>query len=228
MKSRMVVSILLLIGCFAILGNIIYKLIAGDGIVLSDVIFLSMLLLFFFFTITWGSSKKKDGILPSEELGKQIQHKSASVSYYMIVSLLFVGLIIDRIVTGTPNTTIMILFGLSLVIQPFITYVIAQTFQIHPNSLGKIANWFIECNSRISKKTKNRMLFIIGFLTALFIISPLFETSSYYDLLTFLFGEPGDSFNPFPLLFSAVVIGLLITGLYYYEKRSREGDSREH
>lgn len=141
----------------------------------------------------------------------------------MIVVFLFVGLVFDRIVTGTPNLTMMILFGLSLIIQPLVTYVIAQTFQIHPNIFGKIVNWFIKFNGSISKKAKNRLSFIIGILTAMFIISPLFEEeSSFYDLLTFLFSESGGSVNPFLILFSVVLLGLLITGLYHYEKSTRE------
>lgn len=61
MKSRMVVSILLLVVCFALLGNMFYKLINGNGIVLNDVIYLSLFLFFSFLRLHGERVRKKTG-----------------------------------------------------------------------------------------------------------------------------------------------------------------------
>lgn len=156
MTTRKVFGILLGLGSLALIGNLIYRFSMGMVVSFIEVLFLCLFLLLFFFTITWGSRKKKDGILPSEELGKQIENQSIVISYYWIVGFLFIGLVVDRIVTGNVNMTLMILLGVALITPAIMTYIIAQTYQITPNLIGKFANRVMETNATISKKNETK------------------------------------------------------------------------
>lgn len=231
MKNRKVFTALLGLGSIALIGNLIYRFSTGLDVGFMEVIFSSLFLFYFFFTITWGSRKKKrDGILPAEELGKEIEKRSASRSYSMLTGILFIGLIIDRIATGTVNFSLMIIFGLALILPALISYIIAQTYQITPNIVGRTVNRIDVMNARINKKAKRRFFGISGFLIGLFIISPLFDGSrGYSDLLVYLFGESGSGiFNPFPYLFSAIIIALVFYAFNQIETTSKEGSKEEN
>lgn len=229
MKNRKMFVVLLGLGSLALIGNLIYRFSMSLEVGFIEILFSSLFLFYFLFTITWGSrKKKKDGILPSEELGKQIEKKSISVSYSMLIGILLIGLIIERIATGTVNVSLMVILGISLVLPALLTYIIAQTYQITPNIVGRITNRIIEVNANVSKKVKDRVLGISSILIGMFIISPLFDESrGYYDLLVYLFGEPGnDNFNPFPYLFTAIIIALLFYSIYQIETASKEGSKK--
>lgn len=226
MKNRKMFVVLLGLGSLALIGNLIYRFSMSLEVGFIEILFSSLFLFYFLFTITWGSrKKKKDGILPSEELGKQIEKKSISASYSMLIGILLIGLIIERITTGTVNVSLMVILGISLVLPALLTYIIAQTYQITPNIVGRITTRIIEVNANVSKKVKDRVLGISSILIGMFIISPLFDESrGYYDLLVYLFGEPGnDDFNPFPYLFTAIIIALLFYSIYQIETASKEG-----
>ncbi|MTD29851.1 hypothetical protein [Planomicrobium sp. YIM 101495] len=228
MNSRKVFAALLGIGSLALLGNLAYRFSLGLEVGFVEILFAIFFLLVFLFTITWGSKKKKDGILPAEELGKQIQNTSYNASYAVILGVMFLGLVIDRIATGTVNVTLLIVFVAALVIPALMTYVIAQTYQITPNLWGKLANRVMELNASVSKKTKSRVQWIFAIFVGMFIISPLFDGSrGFSDLLTYLFGEPASgNFNPFPYLFTAVIIALVIYTARRIEKAATEGSRK--
>ncbi|MFD1031568.1 hypothetical protein [Metaplanococcus flavidus] len=231
MKSRKVLTILLGLGSIALIGNLIYRFSVGLTVGFTELLITSLFFFYFLFTITWGSRKKnKDGILPSEELGKAIEKRSASLSYSLLVSILFIGLIIEGIVTGTVNVSLMVIFGLALILPALMAYIIAQTYQITPNIVGRTVNRISEMNENISQKAKRRLSWISAFLMGLFIIPPLFDESrGFYDLLVYLFGEPGSgNFNLFPYLFMAVIIALLCYGIFQIEARSKEGSKEEN
>ncbi|WP_422124533.1 hypothetical protein DHX103_06855 [Planococcus sp. X10-3] len=231
MKSRKVFTVLLGLGSIALIGNLIYRFSMGLPVGFTELLISSLFLFYFLFTITWGSrKKKKDGILPSEELGKEIEKRSASLSYSILVGILFIGLIIEGIATGTVNVSLMVIFGLALVLPALLSYILAQTYQIKPNIVGRAANWISEVNTNISQKAKRRLSWISAFLMGLFIIPPLFDESrGFNDLLVYLFGESGNgNFNPFPYLFTAVIIALLSYGIYQIEARSKEGSNEEN
>lgn len=231
MKSRKILTVLLGLGSIALIGNLIYRFSMSLSVGFMELLITSLFLLYFLFTITWGSrKKKKDGILPSEELGKEIEKRSASLSYSLLAGILFIGLIIDRIATGTVNVSLMVIFGLALILPALLTYILAQTYQITPNIVGRATNWISEVNANISKKAKRRVSGISAILMGAFIIPPLFDESrGFNDLLVYLFGESGSgNFNPFPYLFTAVIIALLSYGIYQIEARSKEGSKEEN
>lgn len=224
MKNKKIYSILFGLASFALLGNIIYRLVIGLDIGFFEVIFTSMLIIIFLFTLTWGSREKKDGILPTEELGEKIESKSNGLSYHILVFLLLLGLIIDRIITGSPNMTLIIILAISLILPAILAYVIAQTYQITPNVIGKTADRIIEYTSNMSMKKKNRLHITAGLLTYFFILGPLFnESRSYYDFLVYLFGEPAETgFNPFPIVFTVVLLFLVLYTFAQIENAYRD------
>lgn len=230
MKNKKVYGTLLGVGSLALIGNLVYRFTNGLEVGLMEITFTGFILSIFFFTVSWGSREKKDGVLPSEELGKKIESSSMIISYYVIVSIMSIGLIIDKVITGTVNISLMIILGLSLIVPAILTFFIAQTYQITPNIFGKVAESVKETYEGISKKTKNRFIGITGFLTSLFILSPLFgESRSFYHVLVYLFGEPDqDNFNPFPIIFTAALIALILYVGHQVEKASDEGEKNKN
>ncbi len=184
----------------------------------NDVLFISALLLCFFFTMTWGTKKQNDGILLDEELGKRIQEKSSSVSYQILALLIFFAVIGDAIINDTVNMFLLILLGIAIVIQPMISFIVAQSYQLEPNFLGRIANLLKQSNKKTLTKKQLILIGVSGILTGLFVFPKLFGSGIGYDLLVFLFGEPTENSSPFPLLFMGLIITVFITWGYFYMK----------
>lgn len=210
----------------AMIGNLIYRLFSGSPIGYQEVILTGAVTVGFFYFWTWGSRKNKDGILPNEELGKTIEQKSMAFSYYPLVGLLWIGLIVDKTLTDTTNITLLIILGIALIVPSLLSFIIAQTYAVRLNVIGKAAEEVVYRVNRIKKKTKIRILSIAVFLTTLFITGPVFRDSGnlFYDLLVFLFGEPSETgVDLFPILFSAVIILLvLFAGHRFHQSISDE------
>lgn len=191
MRNRKMYSILFGLGSIALIGNLIYRFVAGLEVGFFEILFACVFFIFFLFSRTWGSKENKDGITPTEEMGKKIDESSTLISYQILVPLLLAGLILERITTGTVNTTLLVLLTSALVLPSIMSYAIAQTYEINPNIIGRTMDRLAEIYGSINVKVKNRILSVTGILTGFFIISPLFSQGrGYYDLLVYIFGEP--------------------------------------
>lgn len=204
-----------------------HKISNGLFIGFNDVFFISGLLLCFFFTMTWGTKKQNDGILLDEELGKRIQEKSSSVSYQILALLIFFAVIGDAIINETVNIFLLILLGIAIVIQPMISFIVAQSYQLEPNFLGKIAHTLKQSNKKTMTKKQLILIGVLGILTGLFILPKLSGSSTGYDLLVFLFGEPTEKSSSFPILFMVLIITIFFTwGSFYLKSYYGTADSK--
>lgn len=212
-KHRKIYGLLLGLISLALVGTLVYRLFSGLSVGYQEIILTSIVTIAFFYTWTWGSRKNRDGILPDEELGKRIEQRSMAFSYYPLVGLLWIGLIVDKILTDTTNVTLLVILGVALIVPSVLSFIITQTYSVKPTFIGETAEEVVYRVSRIKKKTRTKMLFITGLLTTLFITGPAFRDSGnlFYDFLVFLFGEPSETgVNPLDLLLSAVTILLLV------------------
>ncbi|MDQ0254848.1 hypothetical protein J2S74_002227 [Evansella vedderi] len=159
-------------------------------------------------------------------MGKRISDKSSNISYFFLVIFILAAVIGDRLLNGTVNIFLLILLGLSMVIHPIMTFLIAQKYQFNNNFYLKISNFCEKVDHKyLIKKRKRRLLFIMGLCIGAFVLPPLFGNSGpFHDLLNFLFGEPGEGKSPLPLLFTLVLIAAIFLGFNVYSKKAKESD----
>lgn len=129
MSTRKIGSVLYGIATLIIVGFTIYKIIVGKDVGFNEVFTIGGLLILFFSTITWGTKEERDGILQEEELGQRITEKSSKVSYFLLTFFIFGAVVADKFINETINIFLLLLLGLSMIILPFIEFIIAKKYQ---------------------------------------------------------------------------------------------------
>lgn len=129
MSTRKIGSVLYGIAALIVIGYTIYKIIVGKDVGFNDVFTIGGLLMVFFSTITWGTEEEKDGILQKEELGQRITEKSSKVSYFLLTFFIFGAVVADKFINETINIFLLLLLGLSMILLPFIEFLIVKKYQ---------------------------------------------------------------------------------------------------
>lgn len=129
MSTRKIGAALFGIATLVIIGFTIYKLIVGKEVGFNEILAISSLLMMYFSAITWGTKESKDGILQEEELGQRITEKSAKISYFVLLVLIFVAVTADQFVNGTSNIFLLLILGLGMIVLPFVEFLVARKYQ---------------------------------------------------------------------------------------------------
>ncbi|RDW17250.1 hypothetical protein [Oceanobacillus chungangensis] len=129
MSTRKIGSVLISIATLIVVGFTIYQVIVGKDVGFNEVVTIGGLLMMFFSSITWGTKEEKDGILLEEELGQRITEKSSKVSYFLLTFFIFGAVAADNFINGTINIFLLLLLGLSMIILPFIEFLVAKKYQ---------------------------------------------------------------------------------------------------
>jgi uncharacterized membrane protein len=117
------------IASLVIILSVLYQWINGMEVGYNEIIAIGVSLSAFFSAITWGSIEDGDGPTQKEELGQYITQKSAKISYFILVVVMFVLLFVDQMVTHTENITLMIALMLAIVILPATEFVISRRYR---------------------------------------------------------------------------------------------------
>jgi hypothetical protein len=122
--------IIILLGAVSlfILGDYVVEFIEKGRVSFSAVTVLLLLFFGWMEIFTWGHDKQA----AKDEMGKQIAMKSAKISYYLVISGLFLLWIIDRIVFVRSNEfgNISLLIGLclALMIHPIVQFFLTRKY----------------------------------------------------------------------------------------------------
>ncbi|EGA90204.1 hypothetical protein GPDM_06650 [Planococcus donghaensis MPA1U2] len=126
-KVSLICSIVLIV---AIGGFGIYEWLMKDLITASTIFFLFLGIGFFFQSLTWGDLEgKHEG--EKDELEKHITLTSSKVSYYLLLVLMVVVLILTERVTALndiQNIPLVIVIGLAFVTLPITEFVVSKKF----------------------------------------------------------------------------------------------------
>lgn len=129
MKSRKIGAIIIGTTILIVIGYSIFKITAGKEVGFQEVIVIGTLLMMFFSAITWGNKEEKDGILPEEELGQRITEKSSKISYFILVVLILIAVLVDELINGTINVFLLGILALSMILLPFVEYLYSLRFK---------------------------------------------------------------------------------------------------
>lgn len=116
---------------FAIGGFGIYEWFTKEIITASTIFFVFLGIGFFFQSITWGVMDGK----PEEEkdeLEKHITLVSSKISYYLLLVLMFIVLVVTERVTemnDIKNIPLVIVFGLAWITMPITEYFVAKKYR---------------------------------------------------------------------------------------------------
>ena len=83
----------------------------------------------FFSSIIWGTKEDKDGIFQDDELRKMITEKSSKISYFVLITSILVAVFTDELINGTVNIFLLVLLALSVVILPFVEFLVAKRYE---------------------------------------------------------------------------------------------------
>jgi peptidoglycan/LPS O-acetylase OafA/YrhL len=128
-SRRKIGAMILGIVTLSFIGFVIYKVIVGKEVGFNEIYPIGVLLMMFFSAITWGSKQEKDGILEEEELGRKITEKSAKISYFILLLVIFVAVCTDQLVNGTTNMFLLGVLGIAMVILPFVEFLVARKYR---------------------------------------------------------------------------------------------------
>jgi hypothetical protein len=129
MKTRKIGGIIFGTVTLIIIGFTIYRITMGKDVGFNEIVSIAIALSMFFSTITWGTKKDKDGIFQDEELGRMITEKSSKISYFVLTALILVATFADELINGTVNLFLLVLLGLSIVILPFVEFLVARKYE---------------------------------------------------------------------------------------------------
>ncbi|KPC69310.1 hypothetical protein [Laceyella sacchari] len=133
MKKRLSRSPILitLVGllCLLVIGLNTVEYLRGEPFDQGDVMTLVMLFVLALHLFTWGTDFK----MANDEMGKQITHHSATISYHISVLGLFVFWIVDRIVFlrkgDFGNISLFAALCFVLVLHPLVQFFVARRYR---------------------------------------------------------------------------------------------------
>lgn len=115
----------------AIGGYGIYEWITKEIINASTLFFLFLGIGFFFQSITWGEMEgKHEG--EKDELDKHITLLSSKISYYLLLFLMIIVLVVSERVTAMNdirNIPLVIVIGLALITMPITEFVVSKKYR---------------------------------------------------------------------------------------------------
>ncbi|MDM5186849.1 hypothetical protein QUF99_05620 [Bacillus sp. DX4.1] len=127
-KVSVICSLTLII---AVGGFGIYEWISKDVINASTLFFLFLGIGYFFQSITWGEMKgKHEG--EKDELEKHITLLSSKISYYLLLVLMLIVLILSERVTAMNdirNIPLVIVIGLTFITLPITEFVVSKKYR---------------------------------------------------------------------------------------------------
>jgi len=112
-----------------IVGFTIYKWIVGDTVGFNEIMSCAIVLTSLLSAITWGSREEGDGPAQDDELGQHITHKSAKISYFVILVLLLLALVADKWIFGRENMTLLLVFALSMIVLPLTEWIVSKQYR---------------------------------------------------------------------------------------------------
>lgn len=116
------------LACFVAFAVKVIGYIGGEPFTMVDAASFMVIAVCLIEWVTWKSVKQK-----SDELGKLIQGKAGSISYLIVVVLVFVTYITDRIYYSRAdefgNVPLFILLMVSCLLHPVITYIVSRTYK---------------------------------------------------------------------------------------------------
>lgn len=107
----------------------IYLGLNGYEVGFNEVIIIGSLAGILLSSLTWGSKKRKDGILEDEELGRKITEKSSKISYAILASIIIIAAFLDFLVNETLNPFLLAILGLSIITLPLVEFIVARRYQ---------------------------------------------------------------------------------------------------
>lgn len=117
------------IATMIVLADMIYRIFTGKNVGFHEIVAMGIFLMMFLSAITWGNKVEKNGILQEEELGQKIKEKSSKISYSILLFIILLAVFADKIVNGTINIFLLIVLGLTMVILPFVEYLVAKKYK---------------------------------------------------------------------------------------------------
>ncbi|MGE7623450.1 hypothetical protein ACQKMD_10425 [Viridibacillus sp. NPDC096237] len=115
----------------AIGGFGIYEWVTKEILNASTLFFVFLGVGFFFQSVTWGEMDgKREG--EKDELEKHITLVSSKISYYLLLILMFIVLIVSERVTAMndiKNIPIVIVIGLAFITMPITEFVVSKKYQ---------------------------------------------------------------------------------------------------
>lgn len=129
MNMRKFGAVLFGVVTIAVTGFTIYKVSIGETVGFNEIFIISLLFMIFLSAITWGTKKNKDGIVLEEELGQRITEKSAKISYYILIVVIFGAIFADKLINETINIFLLLILGIAMVLLPFVEHLVARKYQ---------------------------------------------------------------------------------------------------
>jgi len=112
-----------------ILANIVFKIIAGKDIEFYELMAIGVFSMFLLYAITWGNKAEKNGIFQDEELGRRITELASKISYTILFFVILTAVLVDKLVHGTSNVFLLAVFILTMIIFPFVQYLVAKKYK---------------------------------------------------------------------------------------------------
>lgn len=112
-----------------IIGYTFYMWLTDQTVGFNEIISCAIVLSAFLSAITWGTPDDPNGPRQDEELGRHITMKSAKISYFVLVVLLLLALAVDKWLFGRENTTLLLVFSLSIIILPLTEWLVSRQYR---------------------------------------------------------------------------------------------------
>jgi hypothetical protein len=112
-----------------LMGLTIYDIVVDKNVGFFPIAQLAVLIILFFSMFTWGEKNKSDGILPNEELGKQVTNQSSNIAYKILIVVIFCLILVDKFLNNSINLLLLIAFFFSLITLPLIEFVNSKKYQ---------------------------------------------------------------------------------------------------
>ncbi|CAJ1003680.1 hypothetical protein [Brevibacillus aydinogluensis] len=112
-----------------IAGFTAYKLLMGQPVGFNELMPTAVLLGSFFTAITWGSPEEGDGPAQDEELGRYITMKSAKISYFILIGLLFAALAVEKWAFDRENMALIVVTCFAMIVLPFTEWIVSRQYR---------------------------------------------------------------------------------------------------
>lgn len=129
MNSKKISGMIVGTAIIIVIGFTIYRALTGIGVGFNEIMGLAILFSIFFSAITWGTKGEDDGVRADEELGRKITEKSSKISYFVLMVLILIILLVDQFILGTMNTSLLIVLGLAFATLPCVEFLVARKYR---------------------------------------------------------------------------------------------------
>ncbi|UNK19225.1 hypothetical protein MNQ98_04080 [Paenibacillus sp. N3/727] len=112
-----------------VIGFTLWKWLSGQEVGFNEWGSIAIVLSAFLGAMTWGSKGDPEHISPEEELGRHISSQSFKASYFILLALALIVLVIEKIAYAHDNIGVIAVLLLGIIVLPATEYVVSRKFR---------------------------------------------------------------------------------------------------